>query len=198
MRNSTLLDNVRESFGRVVYTHKTHEKMADRLAVRTTWLKWIELLLIVLTTGSTINVFLGAGRAYEITSAVLASLTLLTSIYQFRFDPEKVIQAHRNCAKKLWLIREKYITLISDICDGAIDQKLARSRRDDLLLRLHSIYETAPDTDDLAYAQARNALKINEEMTFTDSEIDAFLPDSLRKTQYHSNGSQNATRSKTR
>jgi len=74
MKQETLLDNVRESFGRVVYTHKAHEKMADRLSQKVRLLKWAELILIVVTTGSTINVLFGGGRTYEITSAILASV----------------------------------------------------------------------------------------------------------------------------
>jgi hypothetical protein len=33
MTDIALLDSIRESFGRVVYTHKTYEKMADRLTI---------------------------------------------------------------------------------------------------------------------------------------------------------------------
>lgn len=181
MSESTLIDSIRESFGRVVYTHKTHEKAVDHLTSRVTFFKWAELVLIVLTTGSTINVLLGAGATYEITSAILASFTLLVSIYQFRFNPEQLIQAHRTCAKKLWFVREKYIALISDICDNAIDSTTARQKRDALAQEVYSIYENAPDTNSKAYDAARDALKANEEMTFSDREIDEFLPVSMRK-----------------
>jgi len=109
------------------------------------------------------------------------SLTLLVTIHQFRFNPEQVIQAHRTCARKLWLIREKYIALISDVADRVTDSKSARIRRDELIEELYLVYENAPETDKVAYEAARKALKVNEEMTFTDKEIDAFLPASLRK-----------------
>lgn len=181
MNASTLIDNIRESFGRVVYTHKTHEKTADQIASKVLFLKWAELVLIVLTTGSAINVLLGAGTIYEITSAILASLALLINIYQFRFNPEQLIQDHRACAKKLWYVREKYIALISDICDNAIDSATARQKRDALAQEVYSIYENAPATNSKAYYAASKALKVNEEMTFSDKEIDEFLPTSMRK-----------------
>ncbi|WP_416147011.1 hypothetical protein [Pseudomonas syringae] len=39
----------------------------------------------------------------------------------------------------------------------------------------------APQTDSKAYSSAQKALKDNEEYTFSDSEIDCFLPATLRK-----------------
>jgi len=39
----------------------------------------------------------------------------------------------------------------------------------------------APDTSSKAYSMAQGALKIKEEMSFTDDEIDQFLPKPLRK-----------------
>src|SRR5262245_58291140 len=106
MTDVALMDSIRESFGRVVYTHKTHEKMADRLTTTAAIFKWAELILIALTASSTIKVLISPGRPYDIVSAILASLSLLVTIYQFRFNPDQLIQAHRAAAKKLWLIRE--------------------------------------------------------------------------------------------
>lgn len=68
MNNSLLLDNVRESFGHIVYTHKTHEKMADRLEKKLKIYKWVELILITLTTGSIISVLFGTGKCCEVVS----------------------------------------------------------------------------------------------------------------------------------
>jgi hypothetical protein len=41
---------------------------------------------------------------------------------------------------------------------------------------------SAARTNDAAYEAARHALKINEEFTFTDQEIDQFLPTPLHKS----------------
>jgi hypothetical protein len=183
MINISLLDSIRESFGRVVYTHKAHEKMADRLATTSTVFKWAELILIALTAGSTIKVIVSPGRPYDVVSAILASLTLLITIYQFRFNSDQVIQAHRTAAKKLWLVREKYIALITDLCANAIDSNMARQQRDALVQEVYAVYDAAPSTNSRAYKAAQKALKINEEMTFADNEIDLFLPASLHKTK---------------
>jgi hypothetical protein len=53
--------------------------------------------------------------------------------------------------------------------------------RDDLQKRLAAILKSAPQTNAKAYARAQLALKCNEDYTFSDSEIDKFVPVSLRK-----------------
>lgn len=50
-----------------------------------------------------------------------------------------------------------------------------------ILKELQEIYLEAPDTSSKAYSMAQAALKIKEEMSFTDDEIDQFLPKPLRK-----------------
>jgi hypothetical protein len=175
------LDSVRESFGRVVYTHKTHMKQADRLGVNASRLKWLEIILLAATTGTIISVVFGARIRAQIVSATLSSVALLVTVAQLKFNPEQVMQVHRACGNHLWGIRERYINLIADMSDGALDADEVRNRRDALVKELSQIYETAPATTAAAYADAQKALKESEEMTFSDEEIDKFLPKSLRK-----------------
>ena len=56
------------------------------------------------------------------------------------------------------------------------------NRRDALLDDLHGVYSGAPSTTYQAYKKAQEALQQYEEMTFSDAEIDAWLPRELRKT----------------
>ena len=46
---------------------------------------------------------------------------------------------------------------------------------------LNKLYKGSPRTINKAYNEASKALKEMEEMTFTDQEIDKFLPESIRK-----------------
>jgi hypothetical protein len=172
---------MREAFGRVAYTHKTHEKEADRIARRTAWLKRVELILVTLTAGSTISVLLGSGRLFQYVSTSLAALALFATLYQYRFNPEADLIAHRICARKLWVLRERYCVLLTDMADGSIGDADARVRRDGLLSDLAAVYEAAPDTDAKSYEAARKALRVSEELTFSNDELDSLLPVSLRR-----------------
>jgi len=46
MASDTLLMSIRESFGRVVYTHKTHEKQIEILCFYEKTARWLEAVLI--------------------------------------------------------------------------------------------------------------------------------------------------------
>ena len=74
-------------------------------------------------------------------------------------------------------MREQYINLLTDIKSDRAGQRA--ERRDALINELKRIYAVAPDTSSSAYRRAQTALKISEDMTFSDDEIDRFLPNSL-------------------
>ena len=81
----------------------------------------------------------------------------------------------------MWIIREKYLSLITDLRMGEKPIEALQKERDDLLNELHSVYSGAPSTTYQAYKKAQEALQQFEEMTFSEKEIDAFLPKELRK-----------------
>lgn len=90
-------------------------------------------------------------------------------------------QGHRSTAAQLWFIREKYLSLINDLRMEQDTVENVAERRDELLVELHKIYAEAPNTDGGAYRKAQKALQENEELTFSDREINQLLPNSLRK-----------------
>ena len=77
-------------------------------------------------------------------------------------------------------IRESYLSLLTDLRMKRVTDDDAAKRRDDLQAKLAAIYKGAPQTNG-AYSQAQKALKENEDYTFSDAEIDKFVPASLRK-----------------
>ena len=56
-----------------------------------------------------------------------------------------------------------------------------QEERNRLLEDLHSVYSGAPSTTYKAYRKAQEALQKLEDMTFSDNEIDTFLPKELKK-----------------
>jgi hypothetical protein len=84
-------------------------------------------------------------------------------------------------ASALWNIRELYLSLLTDMISNAIAKETARQRRDSLQEELSAIYLGAPRTLTRAYREAQKALKVNEELTFSEQEIDSLLPPLLRK-----------------
>ena len=71
--SSVLESQLRQCYGRVVYSHKTHEKCADILLSRLSTIKLWQIILAVITTGSFISTILGEGKEGAILG-VVASL----------------------------------------------------------------------------------------------------------------------------
>lgn len=173
---------VRECFGRCAYTHKTHEKMADRGSHRQRVMKWCQIVLSALTAGGAVGVvFDRSSVVFPYATALLSISLLIVNSYVKDLDPGKDAQLHREAASDIWNVREAYLSLLTDIRDPACSVAVLRQRRDDLQETLYKIYRSAPHTDGKAYGQAQDALKNKEDLTFSDDEIDAFLPGPLKR-----------------
>ncbi|HBQ6722884.1 TPA: hypothetical protein L8N91_001230, partial [Klebsiella pneumoniae] len=62
MDKNILEGQLRECYGRVVYTHKTHEKCADILQNKLSCMKNLQLVLLAITTGSFITTVVGDAK----------------------------------------------------------------------------------------------------------------------------------------
>ena len=172
---------LRESFGRVVYSHKTHEKCGDILLERLSSIKIWQIVLSAVTTGGFISTFLGAGKVGAGIGALISVILLVLNAYTKNYDLGELAQKHKQAANDIWLIREKYLSLITDLLMGEKPLEDLQSERDSLIEELHSVYTGAPSTTFQAYKKAQDALQHNEDMTFSDEEIDAFLPAELKR-----------------
>jgi hypothetical protein len=178
---SELENQIRECFGRVVYTHKTHEKMAEGCTKAMRRYKWAQIGVSALTASGALSVVFLDKPQLKLATAITSILTLLISGAMRNFDPGGTAQKHRDAAASLWPVRESYLSLLTDLRMGSIQTDEATRRREDLQKKLAAIYKGAPQTNSKAYTEAQTALKKNEEYTFSDAEIDKFLPTCLRK-----------------
>lgn len=181
--DSFLLAQVRESFGRVVYSHKTHEKQAD-ICFRFHRIQQGALVVLTAASSGTFLVALlgimvtpvGADLFISFVAMLLSAVSL--SAQKFKFAEEA--EAHRNTASLLWNVRESYISLISDLMAKTISSSDAHTRRNQLQEDARNAYAGASRTSNKAYKLASKGLKENEELTFRSDEIDRFLPEALR------------------
>lgn len=175
-----LEDQIRECYGRVVYTHKTHERMADRCADTLRVYKLSQIVLSALTTAGAVGVMVRDETWIEIATAVVSFATLFVAAYLKDVDPGAIAQKHRDAAAKLWNIRECYLSLLTDL--PRLPHEAAIERRDELQAMLAAVYAGSPQTNGKAYQEAQDRLKNMEDLTFTDAEIDCFLPLSLKRS----------------
>lgn len=184
--NTYLLAQTRESFGRVAYTHKTHEKQADefqrKYKIQQGWL----IAFTTLGTASFLATILDIFLSVEIKTIIISITALLTtwlSLWTNTFNYSELADSHRDTAAELWDIRESYICLIVDLMGGLITAEDAQKRRDELQKECHTVYSKAPRSTAKSYEKAQDALKNKEELTFTPEEIDHLLPQQLRITE---------------
>lgn len=178
---ATLEGQLRECFGRVVYSHKTHEKCADILLARLSRIKVAQIILSAVATGGFIAAVFGAGTTGALIGIVVSTSLLVLNAYTKDYDLGELSQKHRQAGADLWIIREKYLSLITDLRMGEKPIETLQQERDDLLHNLHGVYSSAPSTTRGAYRKAQKALQQHEDLTFSDEEIDAFLPRTLKK-----------------
>ena len=178
---------LRESFGRVVYTNKTHEKCADLLLKKHRWIKFCQIGLSAIVTGGILGTLSEDILSEEtrtiltIVSVVFSTILLALNSYTKDYDLGQIAQKHRQTGAELWRIREKYLALLTDLRIGDSSLEAYRDRRNKLADDLYAVYTGAPSTNSKAYQEAQKALKVSEDMTFSDKEIDAFLPKEMKR-----------------
>lgn len=181
---------LRECFGRVVYSHKTHEKCADILLKRLSQIKLWQIGLSVVTTGGFVSTLFGVEMVGSIIGSTVSAIFLGLTLYTKDYNLAETAQKHKQAANDIWLIREKYQSLITDLVVGGKPLEAIQKERDILMKDLHSVYSGAPSTTYKAYKKAQQALKYSEDMTFSDEEIDAFLPSELKKSKRNNSSNE--------
>jgi hypothetical protein len=173
----------------VVYSHKTHEKCADILLTRHSRIKFWQIVLSALVTGGFVSTFFEATSAWgKAIGFVISVALLMLNSYIKDYDLGELAQKHRQAGNDIWLIREKYLSLLTDLRAGLKPLDLLHAERDSLMVDLHGVYGGSPSTTYAAYRRAQAALQKHQDMTFSDAEIDAFLPGELKRV---SRGSEN-------
>ena len=110
-------------------------------------------------------------------------MLLALNLYTRNYDLGKQAQEHRDAAIRIWSIRERYFSLITDLAIECGSLSDIQRKRDVLADDLSSVYAGSPSTTEGAYKKAHKVLNLQQEMTFSVVEVDAFLPQELRRTQ---------------
>lgn len=173
---------LRENYGKIVYSHKTQEKCADILTKRNYRIKNAQIFLAALiTTGLLVRIFKGEEWAL-ILSTILSAIQFALTSFLKEYNLGETIQKHNTAALELLDIRERYMSLLTDLKARLISIKEIIAKREELQQELSKTYKGSPRTFSKAYTTAQQALQMKEELTFSDTEIDKFLPAKLRKS----------------
>jgi conflict system pore-forming effector with SLATT domain len=175
----SLVDHIRLSFGSVATSYRAHSRAAERLTARARQSRVFMVVLLAAATGASLFTLFGTRPAqYVAISTSALALLAYTVVLSLDFEPRAA--AHRACAARLWLLSERYRSLLAEVHDGLIDLPTVTRRRDELMHEVQVIYEHALPTDRESYRIAREALGAGESVP-SDQDIDRLLPTSMRQ-----------------
>ena len=176
-----LEDVVRDTYAGVVWSHKIQEKQSDIYAEKFKNMETINIAAASLTSVGIIAMIFTDPLWLKLISALISFATVYVTAYFKSFDLPKLMASHKATANKLITVRDQFKVLLTKI-------KLQSNSVEDLLLEYNElvkktdeIYLEAPSTTDKAVERASEALKIKKDNTFSEEDIDLFLPCSLRR-----------------
>lgn len=172
---------IREAYGRVTYTYTSYLKRMNRLDHYIKWIKVVQITLSAITTVGVLSVLITNQRWQAIISGVASALLLAINLYTKDFRLVEDSKQCRLASDELWIIRENYISLLTDF--DVLTTDAIVKRRDEMQSKVYEIYSTYPKTDRKSYRKAQNSLKNEEEQLFTIEEIDEMLPQHLRMSE---------------
>lgn len=174
-----LYNQIKESYGKLLYTYVAHWKFSDRCLEFDKWIKILEIILCAITATGLFGYIIIDEQWLIIFSAVFSALSLAVTLMVKEMNWQEKCVRHKDTADDLWIIREKYVSLLTDF--PALSELEIQEKRDALLIMTADIYRKALPTDDWSYKEAQAALKKNEEQFFSAEELDKLMPEHLRK-----------------
>jgi len=176
-----LRKQIEEAFGRVVYTYTAYFKMRDKNLFINKFIKIIQIVLTSLSASGFLALIITNKIALGWIAAITSFVSLFINIYVKDFKLLEDAEVYKKAADELWLVREKYISLLVDI--EYLSEKEIMNRRDLLQIEVDSLNKRYPGTSPYGYRKAQKALKSQEEQHFSEKELDLLLPKELRKSK---------------
>lgn len=173
------LNQIEEQYGKLVYTYTCHLKEASILKNRLNKFNWAKIIFSAFSTGGACSTILGKTHLGVLVSAIMSAILLIINTYLKGVDLGGDANNHISTSNELWKIREEYISLLTEF--EILSSKEIVKKRDDLTCKTAIAYSFQLQTSKKAYKLAKRALKNDEEQFFTQDEINAMLPRSLRK-----------------
>jgi hypothetical protein len=176
----SVVDHIRLSFATVAGAYERHAEAAARLA---RWSWYVKVSLVALLALASVLAFLALqrGRAFQIAATAVTAAGFIGYAVYVALDLEPRIYGHRSSAARFWLLTERYRALLAEVHDQLLDAPAIAQRRDALVEEARACFEHAPPADRQTYDIARKALSGTGKSGYSEDEIDALLPASLRR-----------------
>ncbi|UOY06572.1 SLATT domain-containing protein [Muricauda sp. SCSIO 64092] len=188
--NKKLLATVRFYFAQCVFMNSIHYKAYNRLKGVQERNRNIVLGIASTTLILIILQIIGLEFEYEnllsvlsFCGIVLTGASLILELYN-KEDISEIKSQHRNIGEEYKILRDQFISLIEEIMSSISSEEELRMKFKKLQNLYSQIGRYSPTTTGTDYSEAQSGLGLgkndNEEFTWSNEEIDRFLPVELR------------------
>ena len=150
-----VVDHVRLNLDFASQNYMVHAKAADRPAARTSRIRIAVLVLLGAATASAMTNLIEPDRYVQLATAITVLLAFIAHAGYLAVDFEGRVDAHRQTASRLWLVCDRYRSLLAEIHDGLLNRETILQRRDELSKQVHAAYDQAFALDHKAYESLR-------------------------------------------
>lgn len=175
----SLETQIREQYGKVVYTYACHWEEIGILSFVGKCIKNGEIALTAISTTGIVGYLITDFKIAIAVGAVFSALALALTLYARENNIDEKIVKHQKSADELWLVREHYLSLLTDFHE--VENLEIKTQRDILTEQLSKIYSEALPTSRRAYKKAQKSIKEKEYQYFSKEELNNMLPEHLRK-----------------
>jgi len=174
---------IRQQFAQTVFNHKIQEKAADRNDEYNDYIKYVSIwILFLVLIFFALQIKCPSNWLFW---SIWIAITIFEILFQFiqkEFSFSEKAKQHKLTALQYLSLRWKYLNLVWD-CFNWLDPKQINLSRDLLQEQYNIISNIAPQTTYDDYKKTQLALlwttNTDEEFTWSDDEINRFLPKDL-------------------
>lgn len=167
----------------MVWSHKIQEKQADIYLSRYNCLEFLRILLAALTSSGIFAVVFIDNFWLKLVTAIVSAISLFITTYFKSYDLKNLQKQHKKSALEWLELREDIMTVLCDISLNKYDEADLVTKRDGFIKRKIEIAKSSLDCQNKAVKGASDDLKIRGDNTYSDEEIDGFLPILARKNK---------------
>jgi hypothetical protein len=158
----SVVDHLRLDSKHLEQNYMIHARAAERMTKIVFRCRIAIAALLAATAGVAIAALFVPGRVPQATAAIVATVALLTFALYAALGIEGRLFAHRVFAQRVWLVVERYRSLLSEVHEQIVDMPALLRRRDELIRDVHTIYDFEFGADHPGHETARLAPAENE------------------------------------
>ena len=136
-----------------------------------------------LTSSGIIASILVDSELVKIITAIISFITLFINSYLKSYDLATLASEHKNSALELLDLRNRLSSTLTDIKIDDFQLEDIKEIRDKYINEIEGVYKNCRDASNKAVEKARISLTKIQDNTFSDEEINSYLPLYTRKEE---------------